>query len=213
MQRTHLVLALFALAIGFLVIGGCQSTRSARYYVLVSVAPAQAPAGDPAKGPVVIVDPVVLPGYLERPQLVSGGSPGELRLAHDERWSEDLSENATRVLADDLSARLPSERVGVLRPGSRSRGGTRLRVEISRFEREADGSVGLVARWSLRRQGQPEPYLMRRSTIRVEPAGSGTADTVRAMSRALASLADEVSQALQPRHARRAKPERAEPGA
>ena len=196
MQRTHPISALLVLSTVISIALGCQSTRSANYYVLVAVPPAQVPSGDAAEGALVVVDPIVLPGYLERPQLVSRGNPGELNLSHDERWSEDLSENASRVLADDLAERIPSDRVGVLQPGSPQRGGTRLRVEISRFERGTDDGVELVARWSLRRQGESEPHLTRRSTLRVATEGSETADTVRAMSQALAHLADEIRRAL-----------------
>jgi len=196
MQRTLPTLGLLVLVTGISIALGCQSPRSSSYYVLVSIPPSAAPGGDASQGPLLVVDPVVLPGYLERPQLVSRGDPGELNLSHDERWSEDLSQNVSRVLADDLAERIPSDRVGVLQPGSPQRGGTRLRVEISRFERSADGGVELVARWSLRQQDESEPHVTRRSTFRVATEGSGTADTVRAMSQALAHLADEIRRAL-----------------
>jgi len=196
MQRTLPTLWLLVLVTGISVALGCQSPRSSNYYVLVAIPPSATPSGDASQGPLLVVDPVVLPGYLERPQLVSRGDPGELNLSHDERWSEDLSQNVSRVLADDLAERIPSDRVGVLQPGSPQRGGTRLRVEISRFERSADGEVELVARWSLRQQDESEPHLTRRSTLRVATEGSETADTVRAMSQALAHLADEIRRAL-----------------
>ncbi len=196
MQRTRLTLWLLALVAGISVAMGCQSPRTSNYYVLVSIPPSSAPSGDASAGPLVVVDPVVLPGYLERPQLVSRGKPGELNLSHDERWSEELSQNVSRVLADDLAERIPSDRVGVLQPGSPQRGGIRLRVEISRFERGSDGGVELVARWSLRRQGESDPHLTRRSTYRVATDGPGAAETVRAMSQALALLADEIQRAL-----------------
>ena len=196
MQRTLPTLWLLVLVTGISVALGCQSPRSSNYYVLVAIPPSATPSGDASQGPLLVVDPVVLPGYLERPQMVSRGDPGELNLSHDERWSEDLSQNVSRVLADDLAERIPSDRVGVLQPGSPQRGGTRLRVEISRFERGADGEVELVARWSLRQQDESEPHLTRRSTLRVATEGSETADTVRAMSQALAHLADEIRRAL-----------------
>ena len=196
MHRTRPTRWFLFLVVGLSLALGCQSSRSASYYVLVAIPPASPPSGDASQGPLVVIDPVVLPGYLDRPQLVSRGEPGELSLSQGERWSEDLSQNATRVLADDLADRIPSDRVGVLQPGSPNRGGTRLRVEISRFARNSAGQVELVARWSLRKQGEAEPHLARRSTHRVETGGSATADTVRAMSQALAELSDEIRRAL-----------------
>lgn len=199
MIRSHPLLGM--LLAGVLLVGGCASPRTSNYYVLVALPPSAAPAGDAAKGPAVVLSPISLPGYLDRPQIVSSRDPGQLELAGRDRWSEDLDENATRVLAEDLAERLPSERVGVLRPESAATKATRLAVEVSRFEREADGSVSLVARWSLRRHGQAEAYLVRRSSIRAITETDDTAGTVLAMSRALAELADEIAKALQPGHA------------
>lgn len=189
-----------ALLCGLFILG-CALPRTASHYVLVAIAPLKAPVGDASKGPRVVVNPVSLPGYLDRPQIVSRRDAAELQIAQLERWSEDLAENATRVLADDLAARLPSERVGVLRPGTAGTEATRLAVEVSRFEQEPDGQVTLVARWSLRREGRADPYLVRRSSIREVPSRSNTAGVVEAMSRALARLADEIARALQPGHA------------
>lgn len=198
MKRAHWTLALLVLCLGISAAPGCQSMRSPSYYVLVSVPPTPPAAPPTAPGALVVVDPIIVPGYLDRRPLVSRPSPGELSFSRDDRWSEDLSENASRVLADNLALRIPSDRVGVLQPGSPQQDGTRLRVEISRFERSADGDVELIARWSLRRQSEPQPHLTRRSTFRVKAEGTNAPATVRAMSQALAALADEIRDSLAP---------------
>ena len=186
-------------AIGLFLVAllGCQSASPPQSFVLVAWPPAETLPGDPADGPALVVDPITLPDYLDRSQIVTRQNPVQLSFVPAARWGADLAENTTRVLTENLATRLPSFRVESLRSAS-PRDGLRLRVEVQAFEVRTDGAVHLEARWSLRRADSREASLQRRASIRVAVAGEGANAKVSAMSQAVAELADSIAAAIRP---------------
>src|SRR5262245_41765004 len=150
MQRS-LLLALL-IAAGLPALGACGSTPPSRFYTLEAVAAADAPAKD-AGGIAVDVGPVMLARGLDRAQVVPRIGPNEVELHDYSRWAEPLEDNVTRVLAENLSVALGTQRVGTI-PGSETREPSwRVTVDVLRFESGADGKSLLVARWRLFKPG------------------------------------------------------------
>ena len=56
-------------------------------------------------GPAIGVGPIVIPGYLERPQLVTRDAKGELEIWSYHRWAESLDLGIAATLAEALAAR------------------------------------------------------------------------------------------------------------
>ena len=117
-----------------------------RFYVLTPVATSGAEAPN-APGPALGIGPVTIPGYLQRPELVTRVAPNEMQPADGDRWAEPLREQFERTLGQNLSTLLGTERV-LSFPWWR---GVPLdfvvQVDVVRFEREAGQDVHLVARW------------------------------------------------------------------
>jgi uncharacterized lipoprotein YmbA len=105
------VVAVVVLTVG---LGACapfKRTPEARFYVLRSlVEPPAAPAPTAAGGLVGIL-PVRLPGYLDRPQLVTEMATEQVRVDEYARWAEPLPAAVTRTLAENLAILLPESRV------------------------------------------------------------------------------------------------------
>jgi uncharacterized lipoprotein YmbA len=100
-----------------------------------------------------------------------------------------------RVLADDPTARLPSGSiVTTSRPLSGDEAMT-IELALSRFDPDADGTVVLEAQWRVQRKagGRSKTETAR---ITRRPADDTTAAGVRAMSGALAELADRIARAI-----------------
>lgn len=96
------------LLIFILPLGGCtlsQKSAPSQYYVLPSPQASVAHASTLKR--IIGIDPVKLPKYLDRPQLVTLTAPGELKLAEFHRWAEPFSAGFTRVLTGSLATRLP----------------------------------------------------------------------------------------------------------
>ena len=140
------------------------------------------------------VGPVLLPGYLDRNQIVvrTGADRVELSMFH--RWAEPLADGIVRTLAEEIGARVPTERI-VIFPW---RGVVarviqyQVVVAVLRFDGRPGGDVTLDTRWRiLGRDG--DELAFRRSTVIETAAGSGYEPMVAAMSRALVTLGQEIA--------------------
>ncbi len=133
-----------------LLLAGCASDPVTRYYLLAPAAQPQAGAAK-GEGPSVVVREVQLPQYLERTQIVTRGSDHRVLMADYDLWAGDLRQDMTRVLAENLSRLLGSDRVVAAPHTLRQPPDVRVEVEVQRFERVAGGTVELAARWRLTR--------------------------------------------------------------
>ncbi len=141
-------LVTFATLVGCLGCVHLKRTPEARFFVLSSVSQSS-PAASSGVAPsgVVGLIPVRLPGHLERPQLVSRVSSGELEVHEFFRWAEPLALGIQRVVAENLSSLLHEHRV-VRQPWPATTELTcRVGVEISGFDAHEDGHVALVGRY------------------------------------------------------------------
>ncbi len=196
-------LSLLATAIGIGLAAGilqaCSGSSPSRFYVLTPqvAAPSDAPMGNTAIG----VGPVVIPQYLDRPEIVTRTSDNRLDLGEFDQWGGRLGDNVNRTLAENLSGLLHTDRVAIF-PWTDATGlEHQVIVDITQFERDPTGNVVLTAFWSIVDAQSGQVLTNRRSTIQKPvAAASGTAtaydETVAAMSQALGSLSEEIATAL-----------------
>lgn len=182
-----------AFAIGLTLSAGCSflkpSVDPTTYFVLTATAPA---AGH-AVARVVGLEPVRLPEYLDRPQLVTRIAPNQLRISDIERWAEPLADGLTSALRQDLAAALGDANV-ITQPGM-AHVDADVTVDVIRCERVGADAVELVARWKLR-DGAGNVQLVKDSRLR-QPTGGGDAQAgVAALSQAVATLAGEIATAI-----------------
>ena len=95
------------------------------------------------------IGPIKFPGYLDRQGIVTRVSQNRFAVAENDRWAEPLEENFSRVLSQNLSILLQTDRI-VAYPWERSQQPTyQVQVEVLRFEPNAEQMVELWARWSI----------------------------------------------------------------
>ena len=196
--------AAVALALGLLVAGpACvlKRTPEARFFALHAVSEASPPPEAPADALLVGVLPVLLPGHLERPQVVTWAGPGEVKIDEFLRWAEPLDAGVGRVLSENLSALLPTHRV--IRapwPGTTALR-CRLRLEVAKFGPERGGEVELIGRWALLPERSERPLLARSWSGHRTPSApvgprANAAASVEAMSALLGELSHEIAGAI-----------------
>ena len=189
--RTTLLFGVVLLAAACVDIG--SETAPSRFYVLSANDTQGTPSPD---GPGVLVGPVTLPRYLDRPQIVTRPSPNELALAEYDRWGGRLDDNFARVLAQNLAVHLNTSRIALFPREQRLADAIQVSVDVSRFEQVGDqGNVELDAQWTLYppdRRGTP---LIGMSRIKTPVTGSGFATTAAAMSTAIDRLAQDIATA------------------
>ena len=157
------------------------------------------PAGASELGLAIGVGPVELPAYLRRRQIVTRQAGSQLVSSEANSWGEDLESSVARVLAENLSALLPSNRVVTLPWQSAGDLDYLVAVQIQRFERDAENVVHLDARWSLTRAKGRKVVAAQISAIRQTDVVEGYPATVDGMSRAVEQLSREITQAIQAR--------------
>jgi len=120
------------------------------------------------------VGPITLPKYFDRPQIVTRVEGNSLNQADLDQWGGDLNDNITRVLATNLSDLLATERVSLYPWSDRVPIDYQVSLDITRFERDVDGSVALDVFWSMIAPKDGTVPVMQRSDYRDAggPAGN-----------------------------------------
>ena len=181
------------LALSLLLLGaGCARTPPARYYVLD--APAGTLIAGERTGPLLGLGPLTLPGYLDRPQIVTRNGEHQLQLLSQDRWAEPFAESFERLLRARLAAALPEARVVGMPWKAAGAPTRRVALQVERLDRGADGNLVLVARWTVAEAEQPAGS-QHVSNIAV-PAGADTASLGAAHSTAIGTLAAEIAAAV-----------------
>jgi uncharacterized lipoprotein YmbA len=197
-------LAALSLAV---VLAGCAVSDTTRYYALGAAQP-PAPPKQPATTPglTIGVGPVTIPGYLDRPQLVTRDAAGELEIWPYHRWAEALDTGIASALAEAISARSGNDRVAVFPwrgPFARALD-YQVVVAVARFEGSPERTVTLDARWGVvTRDGREVAF--KRTTLTEPIGGTSFPAVVAAMNRSIGRLAAEVAEAIQALPANRAE--------
>ncbi|HUI28399.1 MAG TPA: PqiC family protein [Candidatus Kryptonia bacterium] len=170
-----------------------------RFYTLAVLPEAQAAApgrAHAASGPIYGLGPITLPAYLDRNEIATRVSPTELTYADNDRWAERLEANATRVLLQNLSSLLATERIVTFPWPLDVPVDYQIEVTVLRFERTAAGEATLSARWRIKDVRKGKTVRFNESDF-TQPGAGTTADSVTALSAALGDLSREIAAALQ----------------
>jgi uncharacterized lipoprotein YmbA len=185
-------------------LAGCAVSDPTQYYTL-GLAGAGSPetrtgASTPRStvaGPGTVgigVGPVIMPGYLDRSQIVTRTSGDQVQISMFHQWAEPLEGGIVRILAEEIGARVPTERI-VMFPW---RGVVarvlqyQVVVAVMRFDGRPGGDVTLDARWRiLGRDG--DELVFRRFTMSETAGGPGYEPMVAAMTRVLVALGQEMA--------------------
>jgi uncharacterized lipoprotein YmbA len=196
-KRTVVLAGFLALALS-----GCVGdSQPSRLYVLSATEP---PAQRSAQGLALSVGPVLLPKYLDRPQIVTRPTANELSIAEFDRWGGRLEDNVTQVIGENLSRRLRTGRVTLFPAEAAGSADLRISVTISRFECVGEsGECLLDARWQIvppAGQNRAAP-IMGAIARTARPTGAGYAAIAAAMSQLLGDLSREIADAIAARSA------------
>lgn len=176
---------------GALLASGCSRSPRVNFYTLTATAPASAP-GAARLEKSIAVGAVTLPEFVDRPQFVLVDGNNRVEILETYRWAESLKNAIPRVLADDLSRQLGTDRVSAYPQQAGSDADYQLTVDFQRFESTAEG-VSLDALWTVRTADNQT--ITGRS--RVREARTDSIDTLApAFSRALAAVSADIAQRI-----------------
>jgi uncharacterized lipoprotein YmbA len=159
------------------------------YYTLQPTSGAILPGG--GAGLIEVVRPG-LAGYLDRSDIVLKQADYRLSVDSQVRWGEPLADMVGRVLAQDLTQRLPGSSVFSNDGAIGADPNVRVEINVQRFDAEADGSVRLVANVAVARGLSHTPFAAHAVMLQTA-GGAGPGGLVAAMSVLLGELADQVA--------------------
>ena len=203
MRSQHLRhLAILVIAFG-LFMGGCSpfgagTQRDTKYYVLNSMqsgATTVQPLAD-LSNIGIGVGPIRMPLYLDRSDIVTRGSLNQVEIAEFAQWAGPLPENFSRVLAENLSVLLATDKVGIFPFFRRGSIDYNVTVYVTRFDGMPGDKAHLRARWSIL-DGKRKQSFYEKHTIVSHPAVDGTTEAlIAAKSNTLADLSREIAKAI-----------------
>ena len=183
------------LGICLLGLSGCGSSPPTRFYVLPSLTGAETVPPTVLRNLTIGVGPVTLPPYLDRLQIVTRASRARLVLGEFDQWASSLQDNVTRVLAENLSLLIPTDRV-LLYPWSRTaEPDYQVRVEVTQFDAGPSGEVVLAAYWKILSSNDKE-LVMRKARFTAAAGRQDYEATVIAMGHTLDALSQDIATAL-----------------
>ena len=185
-----------------LLLNGCGTTPPSKFYMLESMPEYEAiPASSDRRNDVHIgIGPIQFADYLGRTQIVTRTDGAEVKLSETHRWAEPLKDNFGRILAENLSNLLQTDKISLHPSRNWSEIDYQVLVNVWRFDSSAQGKVTLVANWSIRGKGGAQLLAMKKSVFsaNMEPAAS-YGDIVRTLSKTVGMLSHEIARVIQTR--------------
>ncbi|HHJ19948.1 MAG TPA: membrane integrity-associated transporter subunit PqiC [Gammaproteobacteria bacterium] len=174
-----------------LLLGACGSTPPSHFYLLTPMATV-VEAGDNSRHVGIGVGPLRFPEYLSRDTIVRYETDSRVTIAETQRWAEPLEYNFSRVLAENLSRLLQSDKVLRYPWAPWRKPDYQLVMDVMRFEAGDNGKVELVVQWALLEGKNKKPLLEKHSRF-VQSATEDFDSIVNAHSQALAAFSQEVA--------------------
>ena len=163
-----------------------------RFYVLTATieAPGLPAAAD---GLILGLGPIKLPDYLERSQLVTRVGANQVVFSDFERWAEPLDRNFGRVLRENLSRLLNTEKIISLPAFVPLAVRYEVPLEVLHFESDDKGVVELSARWAIRNPTDRKLLYTTESRIIETASANKTEAVVATLSRTVGKLGEEIA--------------------
>ena len=201
--RSHLLsISMAAVAVAGCTVLAPQSDRS-RFYILAPASAGEISGSGVSavstsdQGLSIGVGPIYTPEYLQHRELAERIGPTRIEYSDLDRWAEPPNESLPRVLAENLSRDLGSDRVVVFPWSTTMRIHYQIEVSVERFDINDNSQAELKAHWLIR-----DPIdggiVDSGSTLESEPAGKDGSSETAALSQTLASLSSQL--ALRLRH-------------
>lgn len=199
MRRTPLLCLLLLLSTVFLLIlGSCATTQHSKFYTLQALSDTldAKPENLSEERISIGVGPVSFPDYLDRPQIVTRVGPNELSIAEYHRWAGPLEDNFKRILAENLSILLDTDRVAIFPWQESTQVTFQVKVDVLQLDGSLGGQAVLIVRWTIYGKDGKEALIMQKSNLNAHAEGSSYQQLVLAENQAVNDLSREIASAL-----------------
>ncbi len=171
--------------------GGCGRSAPTSYYALE---PTAAPIGAYTPRLSVLIEPVIVPAAVDRPEMVVRVAENRVDIDELHRWDAPLGDSIARVVARDLAAQLGAPDVASA-PIANFNPDYRVSINIQRFQSERGKTALLDAVWTVR-DSATGGIRTGRTVANENVSGDGYEALAQAHSRALEALSSDIAAAI-----------------
>jgi uncharacterized protein len=200
MKNCYVVLIGLMLGVTLLISGSCalRSSSTTKFYILSPlvqpVVEKQDEKGKKCK--TIGIGPLDLPGYLDRPEIVTRVNPNELQLAELDNWAEPLKDNITRVLAENISGLLCTEDVVIFPWKQSSHIDYQIDIKIIWMDGKLGEKAILATQWDIIDASGKSVLLTKRSQYTEAVTETTYTALVAAYNRLIANFSHDIAQAV-----------------
>jgi uncharacterized lipoprotein YmbA len=179
-----------------LALAGCLgASRPVDFYNLTPL-PRPIKRLEAAPGTIIAVPPVMIPQYIDRPQIVTRTDENQIALSEFNRWGGTLKDELTYVLVENLNILLAERRANVMIDILAFDPTYLVTVTVNRFDGQLGDTVWLSAAWTIRDQKAKKMLAVKTSAIQEKAAAEGYDALIAAESQAVAALSREIAAEL-----------------
>ncbi len=179
---------------------GCANTQPTHFYLLSPMAMVEDQANSEAERSRLSLGlgPIDLPAYLDRPQIVTRITRNALDVAEFDRWAEPLRNNIMRVLTENLSLLLGTDKIVRYPWKRRNSVDYQIVMDVIEFDANHVGDAVLLARWSVVSGDEKTVIMRKKSRYTRTPHGIDYQSLVEALSATLEELSREIADVIKP---------------
>ncbi len=131
--------------------------------------------------------------YLKRPEIVSFKGNNELNVDEFNRWAEPLEKNFERVLIENLSRLIPTDRIYIFPWQEEEPNSFQITIVVNDFGMRSDSSVVLDARWSVTKKFKRDFLMTQRSFYTDNAAGVSIEGKVALLSELVGKFSRDIA--------------------
>ncbi|MEZ0576460.1 membrane integrity-associated transporter subunit PqiC, partial [Halodesulfovibrio aestuarii] len=179
-----------------IILVGCGAGSPPSSYYILTSSNQQTSQVQPLNNISVGVGPVLVPGHLDRSQIVTSTGKNSITIHEYQRWGDSFKTQVEETLAENISILLQTPKVAIYPWERAQRPEYQVYVTIRRFEGKTGMNVTLDAIWQIVRVDTDNSLLTRHFVETFPVAENNISSYVQTQSNALGTLSQEIAKGL-----------------
>jgi len=138
------------------------------------------------------IGPISIPGYINRPQIVTKTNSAEVRFDEFARWAEPIDAMFTRTLAQNIKTLTSSQSIYAHPWPKLVSLDYRISAKVIKFENDIQGDALLIVHWGVVDESDTTDYKVIYSQFTAKSISTSYSARVAALNDTLAQFAEEI---------------------